>query len=902
VSTRNLSIGHIVAASTRHPLIVLFLVGALTLAALLFTAQNFAMTADTSQLMSKQLEWRQRELAFDAAFPQFNNLTMVVIDGATPELADDAARRLAAALKEKRDLFQSVRWPDGGPFFEREGLLYLPRADVEAATSDLVRAAPLLARVAADPSLRGALVVLTDILQGLKHGEVSLQDIQPTMTAFSKTFEDAAAGQPAFFSWRTFLTGEKSPDLREIRHVLLVQPVMDYAALEPGAAASDAIRNIAQSLGLDQAHGVTVRLTGPVPLADEEFASLAQDADLVLGAMLAALLGILWLAVRSVRVVLAIAITTLVGLVLTAAAGLLVVGRFNLLSMAFIPLFVGLGVDFSIQFSVRALASLLVQPSREAALAETGISIGRPLALSAAAIGAGFFAFLPTSYVGVAELGAIAGLGMIVAFCLTIVLLPALLVVLRFPPARRAEIGIAMLAPVERFVTRHRSGVLALALVAAIGSIAMLPLVRFDFDPLNLKSSKVESMTTLRALAADPDRTPYAINVLAPSFAEAQALAPRLSALPEVSNVVTLQSLLPTQQTAKLEAVADAAAVIEPALEDASRRPPPSDTELQKRLADTESALRSAVVEAREGPASLSVLRLAKALAQLKAATPEVRAQAQAAVAVPLQATLDQIRAELKASPVTISTLPPDLVADWTTKDGRVRLQVLPRAGQTDNESLRHFAAAVQTVAPDATGAPIGTSASADTIVEAFVQAGIYSAIVIIVLLAVVLRRARDVVLAMLPALLSGLLTFATCGILDLPLNFTNIIALPLLFGMGVAFNIYFVMAWRAGETAMLTSSLMRAVVFSALATANAFGALWLSTHPGTASMGRLLMIALGWELLVTLLFRPALFARSPQSNLGLQGWWLARPLWSARHSIASSPSDAAPARAAPIN
>jgi hopanoid biosynthesis associated RND transporter like protein HpnN len=882
-------------------LIVLFSVASLTLAALAFIAQNFAMTADTSQLISQRLEWRQRELAFEAAFPQFNNLTMVVVDGATPELADDAARRLAAALKERQDLFQSVRWPDGGPFFEREGLLFLPSKDVEKATSGLVRAAPLLTRLTADPSLRGALVVLTDILQGLKQGEVSLQDIEPTLTGFSKTFEDAVAGRPAFFSWRTFFSGEKSPDLREIRHVLLVQPVMDYAALEPGAAASDAIRNIAQSLGLDAAHGVTVRLTGAVPLADEEFASLAQDAHLVLGAMLAALFGILWLAVRSVRVVLAVTATTLIGLVLTAAAGLLVTGRFNLLSMAFIPLFVGLGVDFSIQFSVRALASRLVQPNRAAALAETGASIGRPLALSAAAIGAGFFAFLPTSYIGVAELGTIAGLGMIVAFGLSIVLLPALLVLLRFPAARRAEVGIAMLAPVDRFVARNRSGVLASALVAAVVSIALLPLVRFDFDPLNLKSPTVESMTTLRALAADPDRTPYAINVLAPSSGEAQALAQRLSALPEVSHVVSLQSLLPSQQTEKLEAIADAAAVIEPAFAGASRRPPPSDEELQKRLADTQTALQGAVYEAREGPASLAVLRLAKALAELRAATPEVRARAQAAVAVPLQATLEQIRTELKASPLTIGTLPPDLVADWTTKDGRVRLQVLPHAGRTDNESLRRFAAAVQEVAPNATGAPIYTSASADTVVEAFLQAGAYSGIVILVLLAVVLRRTRDVVLAMLPALLSGLLTFATCGILDLPLNFTNIIALPLLFGVGVAFNIYFVMAWRAGETAMLTSSLMRAVVFSALATANAFGALWLSTHPGTASMGRLLMIALGWELLVTLLFRPALLARSPQSNPGLRGSWLARPLWSARPSIARSPT-ATPARATPIN
>ena len=284
-------------------------------------------------------------------------------------------------------------------------------------------------------------------------------------------------------------------------------------------------------------------------------------------------------------------------------------------------------------------------PRREAALVETGASIGRPLALSAAAIGAGFFAFLPTSYIGVAELGAIAGLGMIVAFCLSIVLLPALLVLLRFPPPRKAEVGITMLAPVDRFVTRHRSGVLASALVAAVVSMALLPLVRFDFDPLNLKSPTVESMTTLRALAADPDRTPYAINVLAPSSVEAQTLAQRLSALPEVSHVVTLQSLLPTQQTEKLEAVADAASCHRTG----SRRMSPV-----ARLRPTRNSRRGwqtprrhcsrAVFEAREGPASLAVLRLAKALAQLKAATPEVRARAQAAVTVPLQVTLDQIR------------------------------------------------------------------------------------------------------------------------------------------------------------------------------------------------------------------------------------------------------------------
>jgi uncharacterized protein len=863
VSTRTSLIGRTVAASARYPWIVLLFITGLTIAALVFTARNFAMTADTTQLISQRLDWRQREVAFDSAFPQLYDLTMVVIDGATPELADDATRRLIASLKDRRDLFRTVRWPTGGPFFEREGLLFLSLEEARSATSGLVKAAPLLVRLRADPSLRGVLGVLSEMLMGVRNGEASLQDIEPAMAAFSETFEDAVAGRPAFFSWRTFFIDRKATS-RETRHVLLVQPVMDYAALQPGAAASDAIRHIAGSLSLDPTHGVTIRLTGPVPLADEEFASLAEDVHIVLGTMLVALLGILWLAVRSARVVLAIVVTTLAGLVFTAACGLLVIGRFNLISIAFIPLFVGLGVDFSIQMSVRALAERLVHPTREAALVEAGSSIGRALALSATAIGAGFFAFLPTSYIGVAELGAIAGFGMVVAYVLSIVLLPALLALLRFGPPRMAEIGFTMFAPIDRFVNRNRRGVLASALVAGVVALALLPLVRFDFDPLNLKNRNAESMATLKALAADPDWTPYAINVLAPSLAEAKALSPRLAALPDVSRVVTLQSFVPLEQKEKLELVDDAASVLGSALENVSFRAAPSDEELQKRLASTVAALQSTAGAAEEGPASRSVRRLADALGRLEAATPDVRARAQLAVTVPLSIALDQIRTELKASPVSVETLPPELIDDWMTKDGRARIQVLPSSGRTDNEFLRRFSAAVLKIAPNASGAPISTSASGDSVVEAFVQAGVYSAVAIVVLLALVLRRATDVMLTMAPILLSGLLTFATCGVFDLPLNFANIIALPLLFGVGVAFNIYFVTAWRAGETAMLESSLMRAVVFSAIVTATAFGALWLSSHPGTASMGRLLMISLGWELLVTILVRPALLSRPP--------------------------------------
>jgi hopanoid biosynthesis associated RND transporter like protein HpnN len=860
LSTRIPLIGRIVAVSTRHPIIVVLVATLLTAAAATYAARHFTMTANTEELISPKIEWRQRVLDFQAAFPQLEGLTMVVIDGKTPELADRAAARLTDALRSKPPLFKAVDQPQGGPFFAQNGLLLLPLAEIQATTEGLTRAQPMLASLAADPSLRGVLCTLSASLQGVKYGQAKLADIEPEMTALADTFDKAADGKPAFLSWRGLLT-HASTNAADTRQVLLVKPVLNFGDLQPGRAASAAIRETARSLGLDPAHGVTVRLTGPVPLADEEFGSLAQDADTLMGGMVAALLIILWLSVHSARTVIAMLLTTFIGLVITAAIGLFVIGRFNLISVAFIPLFVGLGVDFTIQFSVRSRAERLTHPKLAGALVAAGSSVGPALALSAAAISVGFFSFLPTTYVGVAELGAIAGLGMVVAFVLTIVLLPALLMVLRPSGKGMAEVGFTMLAPVDAFIHRRRRAVLAVASVAAVGSLALLPQLRFDFNPLDLKSRIVESMTTLDALAADPEWTPNAISVLAPSLEAAQRLAPKLAALPEVSRTVTLATFVPTEQQKKLALIGDAAKRLGPVLA-ASPRTPPSDAEVQEALSATATALQQVAAETNDSGAT-AARRLADTLQKLRAATPDMRAAAASAVDIPLKVLLDQIRAMLQAQPITLENLPRPLAADWISADGRARIQVLPRGGQ-DEASLHRFAQAVQKVAPDATGAPIDTRASGDSVVRAFLEAGVYSLVAITVILVLALRRARDVALTLIPVMLSGLLTFATCAVLDLPLNFANIIALPLLFGVGVAFNIYFVLAWRAGETAMLQSSLMRAVVFSAMTTATAFGALWLSSHPGTASMGRLLMISLGWELLVTLLVRPALLARPP--------------------------------------
>ena len=224
-----------------------------------------------------------------------------------------------------------------------------------------------------------------------------------------------------------------------------------------------------------------MRLTGDVALQDEEFATLTEGAALNNGLMVAAVLFILWRALRWGRLILAVAINTVAGLVLTAAVGLAMVGSLNPISVAFAILFVGIGVDFGIQFTVRYREERFRGDDRAKAIEAAGRGASLPLALAAAATAAGFYAFMPTDYRGVSELGLIAGTGMILAFLTTITLLPALLALLR-PPPETAPVGYAFLAPVDEFQTRHRRAIVAVALGLALAGAPLLHKIALRFQ------------------------------------------------------------------------------------------------------------------------------------------------------------------------------------------------------------------------------------------------------------------------------------------------------------------------------------------------------------------------------------------------------------------------------------
>jgi len=540
---------------------VLLAVG-LTAGAAVYAAKNFGINTDINKLISPDLDWRQRDIEFEKAFDQ-ERLIIAVVEAPTPEFASAASAALEKKLAENHKDFEAVRRLGAGPFFEKNGLLFLPTEEVAKLTGQFEAAAPLIEIMAGDPSLRGLTGALEIGLTGVKRGQFKLDAAAAPLTKISETIENVLNKRDAAFSWRELVSDKPLTDA-DRRSFIEVKPILNFEDLEPGKAATDAIRQAAMDINLAGEFGARVRLTGPVPIANEEFATVQEGAVVNGSGTVIVVLFILWMALHSPKIIGAVAVTITMGLVVTTAIGLMLVGALNLISIAFAVLFVGLGVDFGIQYSVRYRSERFKSDDLQVALEKAAEYSAVPLSLAAMATAAGFLSFLPTDYEGVSELGKIAGVGMLVAFFASITVLPALLDLLN-PPGEKEPVGYAFLAPVDRFLEDHRVGIIVGTLLLVIAGLPLLYFLRFDFNPIHLRNPKVESIATYLDLRKDPNTGANAINVLAPNEAAAKQVEAKLEKLPEVLRTISLSSFVPDDQPAKLKLIANGARVLGPA-------------------------------------------------------------------------------------------------------------------------------------------------------------------------------------------------------------------------------------------------------------------------------------------------------------------------------------------------
>ncbi|PPQ26762.1 MMPL family transporter [Rhodopila globiformis] len=821
-----------------------------------FAATHLGVSTDTDVMFSDKLPWRQRAIEMNKDFPQFQNLLVAVVNAPIPEEADATANELAKRLQADPVDFPSVRRPDSSPFLNKEGLLFLPTKDLSDLMDQTIDAQPFLGQLVADPSARGLFSALSLLGMGVTHGDADLSPYRQPMKAFNTAMVDALDGHPKPLSWQGLLGGSLSELAGPYRFVL-VQARQDYGALQPGGAATEAMRKIIADLPFVQSGDARVRITGQVALADEEFASVAEGA--VTGLIGSLVLITLWLflAVHTWRLIIPILMTLILGLFLTVLFASAAVGTLNLVSVGFGVLFVGIAVDFAIQFSVRYREYRFEVGDPPGAMRETARRVGVQILIASLATAAGFLAFVPTDFSGVAELGLIAGIGMLIAFVCTLGFLPAAITLFR-PRGEAAEVGFAWAKRVDPVIVRRRWPILGVFGVLAVAAVSVSPFLRFDSDPLATKNPNTEAMRTLRDLINNPITNPYTADVLAPNPQAAAVVGDKLEKLPTVASVISIDSFVPKDQSQKLAVIADANNILAPTL--APRTPAAPVTPDQIRMA-AKAALSEIEPALPKLPKDSPLASIAEDLRRMETAPDAVLMAANKALTRFLPDQLNRLRTALSAEPVTLSSIPASFARDWMTPDGQARVQVNPKPEAHTPKGLAEFVRQVTSIAPDAGGAAVTIVATSHTIVGAFRSAAIYAVIAIAAILLGLLRRVLDAALVMAPLIMSALLTLLVIVLLPLPLNYANIIALPLLLGVGVSFNIYFVMNWRAGERHPLGSATARAILFSALTTGTAFGSLALSAHPGTASMGKLLLISLGCTLLASLIFIPALLA-----------------------------------------
>ena len=849
------------------PIAVLGILSAV--AAGVYAARTLGINSDTAAMLSPELEFRRLDAELRAAFPRQARDLVAVIDAETPEQAERAALWLAGRLAARPELFRSVFHPGGDPFFRRNGLLLLPIDELEETAERIVAAQPFLGTVWQDRSIRG----LADMLslaadKRIEDGEGGgLTDLADALARIAAVVEAEAKRAPGALSWMGLMFGSEDRRRSGARQLILVEIALDFDELRPARQAIAAIRAIAAAMPADIAQGVTVRLTGRPALRHDELRTVRSGMEVAGALSLSLVILLLFLCFRSFRMPLAVLATLLVGLVWTAAFAAATVRVLNLISVAFAVLFIGLCVDFGIHYGLRYCEAARDGLERATSSALAAASVGPGLALAAFAAGIGFLSFLPTDYLGLAELGFIAGAGMAIGFFSTLTLLPAFMSVLRVRAGSTGGGG--------RFASRlagllegRARGVVAAGAVLFVATAALSPLVRFDFDPLHLKDPESESVQTVLELVEDGDGDAYALVHLARSLdgrrrgggANRRARRGRQRA-----DALALRARRPGGQArdrrgggrsrrARLRRRPRAAA--RPG-RDPGRARRPREAEARRARRNRRGGGIAGGAPPRLGARRADRRRSGRFTAggsRRKAARQFAGGGAAAEDA-------------LAAEPVGIASVPAALGERWIAADGRAKVEIRAAAPiHRDRDALGRFVDAVRGAVPGAVGPPVTVLAAGDAVIGAFFRATAIAVVAIALLLALTLRTMRSVAIGFLPLALAALVTVAAMVATGLPFNHANVIVLPLLFGLGVANGIHLLAReWREGAAEdAIRSSTPRAVLFSALTTLASFASLGISSHPGTASMGVLLTVALLSLLACSLTVLPALMLTWP--------------------------------------
>lgn len=849
----------------RFRVLVVVAAAAAAVSSVWLAASELGIDTDAEALFSDDLPWRVAMDEYQDEFPHVGHTLLVVLDGPTQGATKQMEERLIRALKRGDSVSGSIYAPRGEPYFQRVGLLFRSRDELRSLASRVETYGGILRRLERDPTLPALATVLDSTLDAEERRDNL--DLAPIFGLLGRAFGAGAGRRPFVAPWSDVFRAERS-SAADRRRFVVIRPRLDYTRARPGREAIRTVRKAVEELDLEDRAGADVRLTGRVAMQDEEIRSAKQGAQRAGVLALLLVTVILYLGLRSWRLIFAALATLAVGLAGTAAFAAVAVGHLNLISVAFAVLYIGLGIDYAIHLVLRYRELRSGGRAHGEALQGAVRDVGPSLVLSAVTTGVAFYAFAATDFVGLSELGTISGTGMFVSLAATLTLFPALLDL-----APLAEVGEdpeplagAMSAAADG-LERHGGALLWGSLLVGAVAAALAPGAWFDPNPLRLRDPDTESVSTYVQLLKSETVSPLTISLLRPSAREAREAADSAATLEAVRSARTLEDFVPDDQTGKLPILARIRSALGPT--PTSGEPEPTGAEEGLRAV---RSIRADLAEYAPFATAEERPRVRDAIRQIRRwertvslwddgdQAPFVHALEEGLLE-PLPRAVAGLREGLVADTVTRADLPGNVVRRWVSPGGTHRVEVRPRGSMAESRALEQFVDDVLEHFPDATGAPVVRRQAGVAALRAFRTALVLAVAGTVVILLAALRSAPQAVKVLLPLLLAGLVTVGVSVAFGMPFNFANLITLPLLLGVGVDNGIHMVHRYRTGApgSSLLRTSTARAVLVSFLTTIFSFGNLAFSPHRGMASMGRLLAIGMATVLAATLVLLPLL-------------------------------------------
>lgn len=821
-----------VAFVTRSARICLALILALTIGLGWVAVTQFRVNSDLGQLIDQTSDWRVDFDNFQAQFPDLVKTAVIVVSSTSIGEVEEVTEDIVAYLNARSDRFSAIAAPGSEPFFRDHAFLYLDPDQFDQMIDRLAEAQPLIARVAETPDLSTAFQLLHDAYRNETDAPFDL--LTEHLVASGQAVLNGERGK---VRWADVFFQNESTRYQ----LIFVKPSSSFDVTLPDAEVMAELR--AMRDGLTLPGNTRVQFTGEIPLQHEEIEAAIEGVTLAGWLALALLFLVLLVGVRSGKIIAATFSMLAIGILWTSAYAMLTVGEYNTLSLIFVVMFFGLGVDFALHFSLR----LQEETSRgdylmQAALAASTRSVGGAIALCSLTTAVGFLGFWPTAYQGLADLGVISAGGMFIACFLTFTYLPAFYQVFGQPRSFQMELPTSDKA-VRWLLQRRRMVIITLAVgggLAAYGASR----ASFDYSVLAIKDAQSESMLALRELQREGLSTDYQLSVIGDGPVDKA----RLEALRVVGEVVLPEDRVPVDQADKLAAMEDVQFMFWDFLS----------AELKAPQGDLHRARASAAALLQELPQDGALRAL---LGEFSTAPDSQWRAWEAAVLDDLVREMAWLQRALVVEQISFDDLPGSVRSRLITASGQHLSVILPEDNIADVDALSAFITETRQVYANATGRPVLEWGVGQIVLGAFQEALLFAVVGIGFILLLALKQVRTALLVLGPLALAALCSFAVIVLIDIPLNMANILVLPLIFGLGVDNGIHVVERYlgEGDVDQLMQSSTPRAVVLSTLTTIGAFAALSISPHMGTASIGVLLTVAISFLLVFTVFLLPVL-------------------------------------------